>query len=339
MRTEEDQLARKVAALCRPETYADAPARIEVIETHMSFVFLTPLYAYKMKKPVRYDFLDFSTAALRAYYCAEELRLNRRLAPGVYIAVVPLGRGPNGGLRLGSGDDVVERLVQMRRLPRDRMLDECIRRGALDQRALEALAVRLACFYQNAPAEAISPAQYRALLLDDIETDRAALQGHAARLDEQAIAQVHATQTAYLDRASIDARVADHRIVEGHGDLRPEHVCLLDEPVVFDCIEFNRRFRIVDPLGELAFLAMECERLGAANVGSALVSTYVARSGDCGAATLLDFYKLRAASLRARLCILHTRELDRMDWGRWVARAGQYLAAARAYALRLQQPT
>lgn len=131
MRNAPIELAQKVAALCRRETYSDAPTRIEVVETHMSFVFLTTDYAYKLKKPVRYDFLDFSTRELRRRSCEEELRLNQRLAPGVYLGLVSLHLGPNGRMRLGGDGEIVEWLVQMRRLPQDRMLDERIRRGTL----------------------------------------------------------------------------------------------------------------------------------------------------------------------------------------------------------------
>lgn len=329
-------VARKVAALCRPDTYPDAPLRIEVIETHMSFVFLTPGHAYKMKKPVSYAFLDFSTLALRRRYCEEELRLNRRLAQGVYLDVIALRLAPDDRLRLGGDGVAVEWLVKMVRLPRECMLDERIRQGRLAEQELVALAARLARFYRTCEPEPLSADDYRSRLRTEIETDRAALGAHADVLDPHAIAATVPALLEFLERsrALFDRRIDERRIVEGHGDLRPEHVCLLDEPVVFDSLEFNRSLRIVDPADELAFLALECERLGAAQVGPILFQGYSVRTGDTPPAALIDFYKARRASLRARLCVLHLPEVDGLRGARWIAAARDYLMTALAYLRR-----
>jgi aminoglycoside phosphotransferase family enzyme len=337
MRENSIALAHKVAALCRPETYPEAPARIEVIETHMSFVFLTPQHAYKVKKPVRYEFLDFSTLELRRHDCAEELRLNQRLAPGIYQALVALARGPNGQLRLGDAGTIVEWLVQMKRLPREHMLDERIRHDAITEHELQALAARLARFYRDSVPEPLTSQDYQFRLAKEIDTDRRALESAAGELSQGEVAETAAALTTFIKRrrALFDQRIDQGRIVEGHGDLRPEHVCLLDEPVVFDCLEFNRALRVVDPADELAYLALECERLGAGNVGSILIEGYRQRSGDSPPAPLIDFYKARRASLRARLSILHTREVDGTLRARWLAKARKYLAMASTYAIRM----
>ena len=328
---------QKVAALCRPETYAETPSRVEVVETHMSFVFLTPQHAYKLKKPVRYDFLDFSTPALRKLNCEEELRLNKRLASGVYLAVVSLFRISGGPLRLGDDGRAVEWLVQMRRLPQHLMLDEKVRRGTLGERDLEALAERLARFYRACAPEPLTAAEYSERLRAEIDADLAALRAHATEIDPAAIYDLHAIQRSFLAHHSplFEQRIREGRIVEGHGDLRPEHVCLLEAPVVFDCLEFNRKLRIVDAVDELAFLAMECERLGAAYAGTQLIAGYAARTGDAAAPRLIDFYKSRRASLRSRLSIMHIRELDRAASARWVTQARQYLRIALEYARRI----
>lgn len=332
------ELEQKVAALCRPETYPDAPRRVEVIETHMSFVFLTPAHAYKMKKPVRYDSLDYSTLALRHRYCSEELRLNAPLAPGVYLAVVPLVREPGGRLRLDSRGEVIEWLVQMRRLPQSEMLDERIRRGSLAEREIAALAGRLAVFYTQAASEAMTFEEHRAYILSELERDRCAFEPHAAELGAGAIDTLRRAQLAFIrdKEALLRQRAAQRRFVDGHGDLRPEHVCLLEQPVIFDRIDFNRRLRIVDPVGELAHLGMECERLGAAWVGEQLLSHYAGRTGDHPPRELVDFYKSLSASLRARLSVLHTRELEAARWGRWLAAGRSYLELALRYANRFQ---
>jgi len=330
-------LVHKVAALCRPETYPDAPARIEVIETHMSFVFLTPRHAFKVKKPVRYEFLDFSTLELRRYDCEEELRLNQRLAPGVYQALVALVQGPNGRLRIGDVGTVVEWLVQMRRLPQEQMLDERIRHGTITESELLALAARLVRFYRDCTPEPLTTQDYQSRLAKEIDTDRKAFASETGELGQGEVAETSTALSTFIEcrRALFAQRIAQGRIVEGHGDLRPEHVCFLDEPVVFDCLEFNRRLRVVDPADELAYLALECERLGAGHAGSTLIDGYRQRSGDMPPAPLIDFYKARRASLRARLSIQRTREVDAPLRARWLTKARKYLALASTYAIRM----
>jgi aminoglycoside phosphotransferase family enzyme len=337
MRDDRIALTEKVAALCRPETYPEAPTRIEMIETHMSYVFLTPRHAYKFKKPVSYAFLDFSTLQLRQRDCEEELRLNQRLAPGVYLGVVPLARDANGRLRIGADGVPAEWLVQMQRLPRERMLDERIRQGTLEERELVALASRLACFYRSCARAPVTAVEYRSRIGMEIETDRAALAARAQELGNQEITATITTLLEFVDKrhALLDERVAAGRIVEGHGDLRPEHVCLLEEPVVFDSLEFNRDLRLVDPADELALLALECERLGAAQVGTILFECYSAHAADTPPPALIDFYKARRASLRARLAILHLDEIRGPLGARWVALCRRYLALAQGYARRL----
>jgi aminoglycoside phosphotransferase family enzyme len=328
-------LEQKVAALCRPETYPEAPPHLEVIETHMSFVFLTPSHAYKLKKPVRYDSLDFSTLALRHHFCREELRLNAPLAPDVYLAVVPVKRRPNGRIDLTADGEVIEWLVQMRRLPREEMLDARIRTGRLQAGEIDPLAERLAGFYAQAAPEPVSFEARQAYLLQELDHDRATFAPHATELGGDDLQTLHHAQRAFVvgREALLQQRVADQRFVEGHGDLRPEHVCLLAPPVVFDRIEFNRGLRIVDPVYELAHLGMECERLGASWIGTQLLGHYTGRTGDRPPRELVDFYRSLAASLRARLAVLHTRELEPARWERWLAKGRSYLGLASRYAI------
>jgi aminoglycoside phosphotransferase family enzyme len=159
-------------------------------------------------------------------------------------------------------------------------------------------------------------------------------------LPADAVAGLHATLGAWLrDNTPLLAARAAAFLVEGHGDLRPEHVCLESPPVVFDCLEFNRDFRIVDIADELAALAMECERLGASFVGAVLFQVYTARTGDVPAPALRHFYQSYRAALRARLALLHTRELPPSAWARWQATAQEYLAVAQQHAAALRPST
>lgn len=327
-------LADKVRVLRDPATYPEAPRAVEARETHMSWVFLTERHAYKLKKPVRYDFLDFSTLARRRADCEEEVRLNRRLAPDVYLGTVALTADARGTLRLGGDGEVVEWLVHMRRLPAEHMLDARIRAGRLDEAELRRVALRLADFYRNCAPVAFGAGDYRTRFADAIEFNRRELSRPGHQLPGEMIAAAHAALAGCLERdaALFEARVSAGRIVEGHGDLRPEHVCLAPDPVVIDCLEFNRALRIVDPAEELAFLAMECAYLGASEAGEQLARTCLAAMGDAPPARLVTFYKLFRATMRARLAIWHVHELEPKDWPKWRQSAQAYLALAATYA-------
>lgn len=326
-------LADKVASLMRPETYPEPTARVEAVETHMSWVFLTDRHAYKLKKPVRHAFLDFSTREAREAHCEDELRLNRRLAPDVYLDVVALNADPAGRLAIGGGGEPVEWLVRMRRLPRERMLDVTLGRGAVRDEQIGALAEVLAAFYRGLPPIAMSLAEYRDRLARDIEACRTELGDRAHGLPGDSFAETADTLLAFVARESdvLAARLAAGRIVEGHGDLRPEHICLLERPVVIDCLEFNREFRVLDVADELAYLAMECARLGAAGVGEAIFAACCERMGDRVPPSLVRFYCGYRALVRAKIAAWHTRDAAPDEIEKWRARAREYLALAAGY--------
>ena len=332
-------LETKVAQLRRPELYPDKPGHIDVVETHMSWVFMTGRNVYKLKKPMRYDFLDFSTLALRQYYCEEEVRLNRRLAPEVYLGTVPLTMDAAAQIHLGGDGDVIDWLVHMRRLPAQCMLDNRIRQGVAAETDIRQIASTLARFYRQCAAVEVSHAHYRQQLEQSIELNKRELLGTEYPLPQALIRNVHAEQENFLTQqaAVFDARIDAGRIIEGHGDLRPEHICLQAEPVIIDCLEFNRQFRIIDPVDELAFLAMECEFLGAWFVDRELFRTYGDMTGDHPPVHLVLFYKSYRACMRARLSIWHVRELEKRDWGKWQQRATDYLHLAEIYCNQLAQ--
>ena len=267
--SEEPTLEAKVSFLSRPGSYPDPPRKVEPIETHMSWVFLTDRHAYKLKKPVRHDFLDFSSLAARKADCEAELRLNRRLAPNVYLGTVAMTFDDKGDLSLDAEGRVVDWLVKMRRLPRDKMLDQAIKAGTVDQADIRKVAEALAQFYIGAVPVEISPADYRARLQRDIRDNEAALLDTEYGLPKAQIRAAASTLQMCLDQAPdlFDRRVQEARIIEAHGDLRAEHVCLNRHPVFIDCLEFKRDFRVLDPLDELSFLALDCTRLGARWIG------------------------------------------------------------------------
>lgn len=326
-------LADKVAFLQRPESYAERPAAVEAVETHLAWVFLTDRHAYKLKKPVRYPFLDFSTIAARRRDAMEEVRLNQRLAPGVYLGAVPL-TADQGRLGLGPPGTPVDWLVWMRRLPRTRMLDYAIAAGTVPHAAVCAVVELLVAFYHDAPCVPVTAAVYQGRLLAEIDADARALDEPRYDLPAGLVTRVAGAQRAFLVRRGelLSSRASGGRIVEGHGDLRPEHVCLGPPPVIIDCVEFNRQFRTLDPVDELAYLAMECERLGAPGVGAMLLAEYIARSGDHPPPRLIHFYQSVRATLRAKLAAWHLDDPSVLYPSQWYNRARAYLALAERHA-------
>lgn len=326
-------LAAKVAFLSRPDGYPGTCSRVETVETHMSWVFLTEAHAYKLKKPVRYPYLDFSSIEARRLDCEQELRLNRRLAGDVYLGLVALSADASGHLQLGGASGIVDWLVQMRRLPAERMLDRMLP-DQVSRDEMDRLARRLARFYQGLPREPITPEFYRQRLADRIEEDLVELQREAFGLPGAELDDMRRALCELLESHAgrLDSRVRQGRIVEGHGDLRPEHVCLLQEPVVIDCLEFNRGFRILDPADEIGYLALECERMHAPHAGHWLLESYLEASGDNPPGELIHFYQSSRAILRAKLAIWHLRDDGRHPPGKWVAAAQTYLELAQRHA-------
>ena len=320
----------KVAFLRRPEAYAERPRAVEAIETHMSWVFLTDRGAYKLKKPVRWNGLDFSTPELRRHSCEEEVRLNCRLATGVYLGVIPLALDPQGALALGGGGRPIDWLVQMRRLPAARMLDRRILQGGLAEAEVRPAALHLARFYAQAPPVEMSPAAYRKQLAEGVCGDLQELRRPELGLPASRVQAIAEAQLAFLEQraALFEERVRKGRIVEGHGDLRPEHICLADEPAIIDCLEFARDLRVLDAADELAFLALECERLGDPRVGGWFLDAYREVTGDVPPGPLLGFHRRYRALRRAKIAIWHLVDPEVRQPEMWRGRALRYLELA-----------
>lgn len=323
-------LESKLAFLRQPGSFGECTRRVEAIETHMSWVFLTDAYAYKLKKPVRQDVFDFRSLAARRHYCEEELRLNRRLAPDVYLGIDALSIDRLGRLHLGRHGTVVDWLVRMRRLPRERMLDHALLHGGADPEDIRRVAARLVAFYQSCTPVTLDPAAYRAAFRRNIRLNLVELTQYAWRLPAARVAALCQAQLALLEdrRGWFERRVRAGKIVEGHGDLRPEHVFLGPPLCIIDCLEFARGLRLVDPVDELGFLALECERLGAPDAGALLLRTWAEMSGDAPGAALVHFYQSYRAGTRARIAIRHLAEEQFRDSPEWPRRALHYLRLA-----------
>ncbi|RYE46683.1 MAG: hypothetical protein EOP24_14650 [Hyphomicrobiales bacterium] len=320
---------QKVRFLSSPQAYADQPA-VKVIETHMSWVFIAGERVYKFKKPVRYPFLDFSTLDRRRRYCADELRLNRRLAPAVYRRLVPLRLSRVSGLTLADDGEPVEWLLEMERLPDADMLDRRLLAGNLTTDAIIKLGDALGRFYAGARPQRRDASAYLNHLLTETTVNRQLLTRAECPVprarSEQLLGRVEALVTEFAP--AIAARAANGWIVEGHGDLRPEHVCLTTPPQIIDCLEFDRNMRLLDPYDEVNYLGLECEFLGASWVRPVLLDIVDGYLGRQPEPRLLATYGAFRAMLRARICIAHLLDPVPMQAERWPGEAAHYLDLA-----------
>jgi aminoglycoside phosphotransferase family enzyme len=336
--TSSPSLADKIEFLQCGDAYRPPVSEVTWHETHMSQVFLAGNRAYKLKKPVRFPYLDFSTLARREAACRAELRLNRRLAPDVYRDVVPLVHSATG-LSIGGSGDIVDWLVVMDRLDERLMLDRVIAEGRLHRWHLDRLAAVLIQFYRRTSAVLVSPAVQAADFWRNLAYNRRILLDARYRLPSGLVHYVDAVQRRFLAERAKDLaeRVRTRRIVDGHGDLRPEHICLGDPVRIIDCLEFNARLRMVDPFDEIAFLCLECERLGAAWAGEYLRRRIMHALHDGHAEELFIFYRCHRATLRARLAVAHLLEPHPRTPEKWEPMARTYLKLAAVDAVRLER--
>jgi aminoglycoside phosphotransferase family enzyme/predicted kinase len=336
-------LAAKVRFLGDRRAYAGLRTPVTAIETHMSWVFLAGRRAYKLKKPVRFSYLDFSTLALREAACRAELRLNRRLAPDVYLDVVPLTRGPEG-LSLGGTGEVADWLVAMRRLDMAHALETRLQNHVTDAE-LNRLAARLAAFYRRARPVGLPADRHRAEWTKALAENRQILLDPRLGLPGGEVRAIDRALRRFLDAEAprLARRARRRRILDAHGDLRPEHVWMGDPIRIIDCLEFSASLRANDPLDEIAFLDMECARLGAPAAGRRIAARVLAALNERGCEPLYRFYRCHRAMLRARLSIAHLLEASPRTPQKWPRQARAYLALALADARwldrRLNRPS
>lgn len=325
-------LEAKLRFLERADAYPEGAGHVETVETHFAYVFLTDRFAYKLKKPIRFHAIDFRTIEARRASCHSEVALNRRLAERVYIGVVPLTAAAGGlALAMPDGGDVVDWLVRMHRLPRQQMLDARAAAGAVTDDELRALVAKLAKFYERAARAPWDGPEYRRRLVQQAHIAGNDLSARAHELGDASSARIVDGQLALLERHAdaLEARCREGRVVDAHGDLRPEHILLADEPQIIDCLEFSAELRLLDTAEEMAFLALECAGLGRGNLAERIVSLYRRRCDDALAQPLFELYYSQRALARARSCAWHLDEplSDRLR-GHWVARTKRYLDAA-----------
>ena len=333
---------RVVQFLSRPESYPHPVQEILRRETHVSHVFLAGRFAYKLKKPVTFPFLDASSLTRRKRFCQLELSLNRRLAPSTYLGIVPVVHTA-GGLRLGGKGAVIEWLVKMRRLPEDRMMDRLVTQRRVGRRDMERVADRLIPFFGRAArSRAIDrygrPAQVAELVLGNLRECQPFVGTFLDEVDRQRIERAF-QQFLALQEPVLARRVAERRVIDGHGDLRCENICLTDPVNIFDCVEFQPAFRCGDAVNDLSFLLMDLEFRGRPDLADVLVRRYRKAVHDPTLDVVLPFYKCHRSLVRGKVRGLTWLQHPRSAEGRRVRTLSRkHFRFAAAYARRFSQP-
>jgi aminoglycoside phosphotransferase family enzyme/predicted kinase len=290
--------------LHNPCSYPDETRNVKMLQTHISYLFLTDNYVYKIKKPVDYGFLNFTTLDRRRFYCEEEVRLNRRLCPDVYLGVVQI-RDSEQGISLCGDGNIIDYAVKMRRLPEDRMLSELLRKEAVDESDIRSIAATIAAFH-NAAERSADIDKYGDISVISQNWDenfRQVADFVGITLDRRDLDLISQWVYSFLERHSelFSERVETGHIRDCNGDIHSENICLEDKVCIFDCIEFNERFRYIDTAADIAFLLMDFDYHGKSKFSDVFEDEYTALSGDTGMAGVIDFYKLYRAFVRGKV--------------------------------------
>lgn len=334
---------RILKSLLKPSAYPEPTTSVRLIQTHVSFIFITDHFAYKVKKPVDFGFLNFTTLDRRRFYCNEEVRLNRRLCPDIYLGVVEVRETPSGAAIDGEGE-VLDFAVKMKRLPEDRMLDRLLSAGDVTDDDVRRIARVIGDFHLTAE---------RSELIDSYGSRESI--GRNWDENFQQIAEFAAVTIGQRDLRIIkewgEQFLADHgrlfaeRVDRGFvrdcdGDIHLENICLTDQVLVFDCIEFNNRFRYSDTAADIAFLLMDFDFHERPDLSGVFLSEYVAVTGDRDISRMLDFYKIYRAIVRGKVESFRLQDPDIPENEKQAARerAIRYFRLARGYVIRRKLP-
>lgn len=299
--------------LLDPSAYPEETQAVACVETHISRIYLTDTHAYKLKKPLDLGFLDFSTLEKRRHFCYEEVRLNRRFSADTYLGVVALHE-ENDRVVFGGHGRIVDYAVQMRRLPEQRMLNRLIAAAAPElpeemPRLGEALHTLMA---ESAVCRHEQTANADLVRQNCLENFSQTLPAIGTILSEEAHTLMQSITRRDLDvlRSLMLEREARGYVRDGHGDLHTANICMTEPVCIYDCIEFNRRFRVADIIADLAFLLMDLEFLGRWDLADQLARHYREQAGDGDGHRLLPFYKTYRAWVRGKVDAMLAGEAD-----------------------------
>ncbi len=330
------ELSALLQALSTPEAYPHSPQEVELVQTQISAVFLAGDYVYKVKKPVDFGFLDFTTLDKRRFYCHQEVTLNRRLCPDTYLGVVAITLGGNNFSVEGNGTEV-EYAVKMRTLPHQRMMDRLLQTNQVTPEMVERVAERLAEFHRQAEInKQLATIGGLDTVTQNTEENFVQTEDYVNRtITPEQYEKLKKYNYSFLkENAELFAkRVTEGRIRDCHGDLHAAHICFGNGLCIYDCIEFNDRFRYIDVASEVAFLAMDLDFHRRPDLSKHFVDAYVKACGDEELPALLDFYKCYRAYVRGKVegFKLNDPHISEEEKTRTLAVARRYFELAESY--------
>ena len=329
-------LTEVVQKLLDPGAYPLPSKAVELMQTQMSFVFMTDDYVYKVKKPVNLGYLDYTTLEKRLFYCQKEVELNRRLCVDIYLGVVPITQDESGILVEGKGE-IIEYAVKMRRLPQENLMNVLLKDSRVSTEMIASVAKKLVAFHQKAETNAeISRFGDLDTITQNTEENFTQTGGYIAKAISQERYQRIKNYTNNFIRgnaALFRKRIAEGRIRDCHGDLHAAHICFINGICIYDCIEFNDRFRYCDVASEIAFLAMDLDHYGRTDLSRSFVDAYVEGSQDKGLLKLLNFYKCYRAYVRGKVACFTLDDplISQEVKAKTLAEAKKYFALAETY--------
>jgi uncharacterized protein len=335
---------RLIEAMKKADFYPNNPAEVELIQTHISYVFIAGDIVYKVKKPLYFDFLDFTSLEKRKFYCEEELRLNKRLAWDTYLDVVAISQDSQGNPTLGEGVKIIDYAVRMKKLPADRMLKTLLAQGLADEKIIDKVAKKIATFHQQAQTggHIDEMGNIENIRHNNEENFAETINYINVTIPEYQYKFIEEYVNKFLTEKAIlfEKRVANHKIRDCHGDLHLDHICINDEITIFDCIEFNERFRCGDVAEDVAFLTMDIDFNGYHRHAEYFMQSYIRHSGDIDMLALLNFYRSYYAYVRGKVTSfrLLQEEITPDERLEIIKNAKRYFDLAYTYAARLDKP-
>lgn len=333
----ENNLPAFITFFLDPAHYDHPVSEVRLVQTHISYVLIAGDFVYKIKKPVDFGFLDFTTLEKRHHFCNQELLLNRRLCPDIYLDTVAVTRTDSGFAFNGSGE-VVDYGVKMKTMPLDGMMADVIKTGGVNRQTLDAIVDILVPFYEKADcgpeitkfgsAEAVA-----VNVLENFEQTEGFIGQGALTRDQFEAIRDYAND--FLKQQELFVERAKTRVKDCHGDLYSANICLDDDKVyIFDCIEFNERFRYCDVASDVAFLAMDLDYQGLSELSDYFIKRFIKKSGDTGLMKMLNFYKCYRAYVRGKIGLFtaHAPEVDEKTSQTAIAAAKKYFSLAEQYA-------
>jgi aminoglycoside phosphotransferase family enzyme len=291
-------------ALLNPAVYPDKPKEVKLIETHISLLFLTGNDVYKVKKPVDFGFLDFTSLEKRRHFCEREVTLNRRLSAGIYLGVVKITRDQDQISIDGKGE-IVEYAVRMKQIPDELLMDKLLEKGQVSLKMIEAISEKLVKFYFNAETNDLirSFAKPERFKQDTDENFEQTEKYIGVTISKGAYEEIMKRTNNFFrnKREILLERIASNWIRDCHGDLRLEHIFWGEEISIFDCIEFSERLRYTDVAADIGFLAMDLDYHDREDLSKHLIHTFIEKSGDQDLLKVLDFYQCYRAYVRGKV--------------------------------------